>query len=162
DLLGPAAGPAARLGFGILTGDSGNLDATLQAWEPDQARRQALREAAQGGDIVIGPGRYYVNGIRVENEAAGLYSKQAGYPFEAATTLEALQKHEGGLLFYLDVWEQFVTALEQPGIRDVALNGVETCGRAKVMWAVRALLPKANQALDCSAAQGLPSLGTGR
>lgn len=163
DVLGTAAGPAASLGFGILTGDSADLDAKLDEWEPsDTERRDALRAAAKEGDVIIGPGRYYVHGILVENGRPMLYSEQRGYPFDDRTTLESLDDWQNGMLLYLDVWEQFVTAIEAPSIRDVALNGVDTCGRAKVMWAVRALLQERGQPLDCAAAGRLPSLGNGR
>jgi hypothetical protein len=164
DVFGTAGGPAQNAGFKILTAATADLEQTLAAWEPTNAgRRDELLAAVKEGDLVIGPGRYYVRGWLVENERAVLYSKQRGYPFDERTTLDSLESWQGAMLVYLDVWEQFVTSVEYPSIRDVALNGVDTCGRARVTWAVRALLQERGQAaLDCSAANELPSLGTGR
>jgi hypothetical protein len=42
-------------------------------------------------------------------------------------------------LVYLDAWEQYVNAIEDPGIREKALGGPDTAGRSKVVWRVRTL-----------------------
>src|SRR5215510_12593866 len=111
DLLGPAAGPAAAMGFDIVT-DGPQLDARLSAIEPDPARRAALKTAVQNGDAVIGAGRYYVSGILVENDRPVLYSEQRGYPFNDETKVEALRNRSGAFLAYLDVWERRATYLD--------------------------------------------------
>ncbi len=38
---------------------------------------------------------------------------------------------------YLDVWEREITALDDPQIREVALNGPDTATRTQVIWQVR-------------------------
>ena len=43
-------------------------------------------------------------------------------------------------LAYLDVWEDHVTALEDPEIHETALGRADTTTRAKVVWQVRATL----------------------
>src|SRR5664279_2205870 len=108
DLLGDAAGPSNHLGFAIT--------------------------AATSGDFGIGPGRYYVNGILVENEVGCSYLTQPDYPVPPSKLLKAAT---GSYLAYLDVWERHVTALDEPGIREVALGGPDTASRAEVVWQVK-------------------------
>lgn len=40
-------------------------------------------------------------------------------------------------LVYLDVWERTITALEDPSIREVALNGADTAVRSQIVWQVK-------------------------
>jgi hypothetical protein len=166
DLLGPHAGPADDLGFEIVTRDSvppAELDEKLESFEPDARRRRVLADAVGAGDAVIGPGRYYVGGVLVENPRALLYTEQVGYPFNGATTLASLERWDRGLLAYLDVWERHLTSVEDSDIRDAALGGVDTCTRARVVWQVKMLLqPPGAERFDGDAVAGLLPLGTGR
>jgi hypothetical protein len=92
-----------------------------------------------GGDLEIGAGRFYVDGIRVEHR-----------PDDGATTVPfaeqpfvpdaALPTDPGTYVVYLDVWERSVTAVQDPGIREVALGGADTTTRTQVVWQVK-LLP---------------------
>ena len=43
------------------------------------------------------------------------------------------------LLFYLDVWERYITYVEDDRIREAALGGADTCIRSKVVWQVKLL-----------------------
>jgi len=132
DLLGQGpylgAGPAAALGF--------------QPGASDTA-----------GDFMLGAGRYYVNGLLVENDTPCSFLTQPDYPVPASRLLAGVS---GSFLAYLDVWERHVTAREAPGIREVALGGPDTASRAEVVWQVK-LLPVAaatgkNVAVDFHAA----------
>jgi hypothetical protein len=58
------------------------------------------------------------------------YKQQLDYPREELRSAI-------NYLVYLDVWERHVTQLEDDHIREVALNGVDTTTRAKVMQQVR-------------------------
>ncbi len=119
DIIGPHGGPADNLGFEIIT----DLDSLP---EEEQKRLEALDD----GDFVIGKGRYYVDGVLCENES---YTKYTDQP-----DLHGLEPtEEGRYLVYLDVWERHITAIEDPGIREVALGGPDTATRAKVVWQVR-------------------------
>ncbi len=82
-------------------------------------------------DFHIGQGRYYVDGILCENEADIDYKQQREYPNPPNI--------EGGsfLLFYLDVWERHITALEDDYIREKALGGPDTATRTQVVWQVK-------------------------
>jgi len=116
DLIGPYAAPVMAAGFRL--GKDSNESLTISA------------------------GRYYVQGILVENEAACLYTEQPYNPLPKDDALtKALKDKQGNARYwvYLDVWEQHVTSLEDDDIREKALGGPDTCTRAKVTWQVRAL-----------------------
>lgn len=126
DLIGPEGGPLDNAGFAVIA---------------DAAGAKALGKQLLPGDFVIGAGRYYVDGLLCENPGPLLYSEQPGYPFDAATTMEALATLSG-FTIYLDVWERHISAVEDPRIAEVALGGPDTATRAQLTWQVRVLLPQ--------------------
>jgi hypothetical protein len=89
-------------------------------------------------DLTISAGRLIVDGVICENDALVKLTTQpdlqpaagalAGYPPPSAT---------GRYLAYLDAWERHVSALLDPAIRETALGGPDTAGRAKLVWQVR-------------------------
>lgn len=115
DLIGPHGGPASGTGFRVRPADG------------------------KPKDFVIGEGRYYVDGILVENHTAD-------YPVTGETLENAWQRSGHAkreplarpFLLYLDVWERHVTALQDTRIREVALGGPDTATRVEVKWDVRA------------------------
>jgi len=113
DLIGPCAAPFTGGGFELALGSS---------------------------DLMISRGRYYVDGILVENEADCSYASQPDYPLPPGDALAASIAKQGGNAFwvYLDVWERHITYIDDNRIRDVALGGPDTCTRAKVVWQVKA------------------------
>ncbi len=139
DILGPHAGPAdGDLGFAIST-------------------------PTTDGNFAITKGRYYVQGILVENEKEILYSKQTGYPFDDKTKIDALKGKK--FLVYLDVWERHMTYVEDDHIREAALGGPDTCSRAKVVWQVKVLLQsewKDTSSFGCDAVKTLLPLVPGK
>lgn len=147
DLIGPHGGPADALGFELMTNGTRDLAQRMQAMEPDEARRKWLLERLSKEDAVIGTGRYYVNGILVENRRPLLYTEQVGYPFSEDTRLEVLQGKE--LLVYLDVWERHITHVQEALVREVALNGADTCSRAQVVWQVKVLVRGNHRDFGC-------------
>jgi hypothetical protein len=167
DIFGAHAGPSGNLGFEIIgnvpVSQRPQLDAKLTAIVPDQARRAVVKSAIGNGDMLIGTGRYYVDGILVENDSAILYSEQPGYPFNDGTTLEALKTWNDGFLLYLDVWERHITYVQDDHIREAALGGPDTSSRAQVFWQLKVHRQPAGDALfDGSAVSALPQLGTGK
>src|SRR6266496_1237907 len=84
DVFGAHGGPAVGCGFEILTAQRlARLapDARAARWsavEPDSSRHTALAAALAAGDVVIGAGRYYVDGVLAENAQARLLTEQAG------------------------------------------------------------------------------------
>jgi hypothetical protein len=165
DIIGPHAGPLGALGFDILTGDTADADNRIdEAEQNDPERAKLLKDAIhEQNNAVIMPGRYYVDGILVENERPILYTEQPGYPFDPTTTIEALQHYDGTFLAYLDVWERHITNLEDDHIREVSLGGPDTCTRAKVVWQVKVLIPQGDvNEPSCDAVEELLGIGTGR
>ncbi|MFJ3306458.1 DUF6519 domain-containing protein [Streptomyces sp. NPDC086549] len=135
DLVGPYAGPAGNLGFEIS-------------------------EAGPGG-FAIGPGRYYVDGIRVDNPAKVTYAEQP-YAFIDAEGADKLPS--GSYLVYLKVWERHVTEVEDPSLHEPALglHQPDSASRAQVVWQVRALpLRTRANPLTRFAAEREPARGTG-
>jgi hypothetical protein len=118
DLIGPSGGPADDMGFRF------EVDTSV-------AGRPALK---------IGAGRYYVDGILVENETDCDYAHQPDFtPPASDVVLQWLAKPTTDVWLYLDVWERHVSWIENDAIRESALGGPDTCTRARVMWQVRAL-----------------------
>jgi Concanavalin A-like lectin/glucanases superfamily/Family of unknown function (DUF6519)/Kelch motif len=72
--------------------------------------------------LCVSPGRCYVNGWLCEN---AVHAPLAGGA--PATTATA----------YLDVWERYVSAYEEPAIGDIALGGLDTSGRMETVAEVR-------------------------
>jgi hypothetical protein len=83
-----------------------------------------------GPTLVLGAGRYYVDGTRVDNPGEVAFGEQPDLP---GAELPA----DGDLLLYLDVWERYLGWAEAPGIREVALGGPDTTGRTAAVWQVR-------------------------
>ena len=62
----------------------------------------------------------------------------------------ALPTEDGRYIFYLDVWDREVSALDDPSIREVALGGPDTAGRIGIVWQVR--WTRVADTADCNAA----------
>src|SRR4029077_6867387 len=111
DLIGPYAAPVENPGFVLTAGNN---------------------------SLLIGAGRYYVDGILVENDTECSYETQPAYPVPSSDPfLKLSQGNEFWL--YLDVWERHVTIIEDDGIREPALGGPDTCTRSKIVWQIKAL-----------------------
>ncbi|WP_405906111.1 MULTISPECIES: DUF6519 domain-containing protein [unclassified Streptomyces] len=112
DLVGPHAGPEGdHLGFGIK-------DLT-------------------DNDFTIGAGRYYVDGILVDNPADVAYTAQP-HAFIDARGADKLS--DPRYLLYLKVWERHITEVEAPSLHEPALglHHPDSASRAQVVWQVRA------------------------
>jgi parallel beta-helix repeat protein len=116
---------------------------------------------ASGGDLTIGPGRMYVDGLLAENfgdpegsqafdpvlaelhgENAIAYDKQPYHPDPAS--LPATGTH----MVYLEVWQRELTHLQQPDLVEVAI-GVDTTTRSQTLWQVR-LLENIDGSITCT------------
>jgi hypothetical protein len=124
DLFGRAAGPRDRCGFGVIDWNA------LTAAEKERLDKIGLKPAV--GDFLFGPGRYYVDGILVENEREVAYSAQPEFAPPKLTTGKSY-------LVYLDIYERHITYIEDDSIREVALGGPDTCTRVQTAWQVRTL-----------------------
>jgi Family of unknown function (DUF6519) len=130
DLFGEHAGPADDCGFRIVS--NAKMKPELSDKEMEMAKKIVAREKRDLGDdeLLVLPGRYYVGGLPVDAGQGMRISAEAG-----AAAKDGLRRT--AWLAYLDVWEEYVSADQDNHIRDVALGGVDTCGRARIMWQVR-------------------------
>ncbi len=127
DLIGPSGALAAIAGFELtLAEDSENVGDS----QPNHASDNTLPIP----DFQLSAGRYYVDGILCENYHSVLLNNQP-HP----TTFRLPVSKSGYYLAYLDVWERYVTGLDDSSIREVALGGLETTGRTQTIWQVKFL-----------------------
>lgn len=117
-----------------------------------QRERDFLNEAfgvPQRLPLAITAGHYYVDGLLCENERPWLVGKQ---PYLERANDQEVRELNGVFLLYLDIWERFVTSLEDPTLKEVALGGADTAGRTKLTWQVRIHpTPLQGQSDSCSA-----------
>lgn len=109
----------------------------------------AFKILAAGGNITIGRGRMYVDGLLAENHGGGAaafdpvlaelrgltalaYNQQPYFP--APPALPGGGTH----LAYLEVWQRELTYLQQPNLVESAV-GVDTTTRSQTVWQVRLL-----------------------
>jgi hypothetical protein len=128
DLIGEHGGTESAFAIGV--------DPKAMGLTP--AEEKELKLGAN--DFLIGQGRYYVGGIPCENESVITFSTQPDSPDSKLPGVRAATS----FLIYLDVWERHLNYLQEgragdPRIREVALGGVDTATRSRVMWQVRAL-----------------------
>jgi hypothetical protein len=115
DVIGPFAAPAGADGGFLLASDA-------------------------SGAFTISKGRFYVDGILVENDTDNCtYRSQPDYyPAANDPLLKTPESDvEQRFFVYLDVWERHITSIEDDSIREKALGGPDTCTRAKITWQVK-------------------------
>ncbi len=113
DLLGPYGAPARSAGFAISLPERGGLQ----------------------DDLRIAAGRYYVDGILVENDSDTLFRAQPYWP--NADLREAMHDADRCVI-YLDVWERHLSGAEAPSLRSFARRIVRRSrGTGKVWYVVR-------------------------
>lgn len=130
--------------FGVHTTPGITGVAVVSPQTPD-----AFKINASGGNISIGRGRMYVDGLLAENHGGGAvefdpvlaelrglttlaYNQQPYFP--APPALPGGGPH----LAYLEVWQRELTYLEQPNLVESAV-GVDTTTRLQTAWQVRLL-----------------------
>ncbi len=89
------------------------------------------------GSLLIGQGRFYVDGILCENDTQLSYSTQPYLP-DPPRLQDLLGNVQIGLV-YLDVFKRHVNYQDDASIREIALNGVDTTTRLQTVWQVKAL-----------------------
>jgi nitrous oxidase accessory protein NosD len=118
--------------------ETGLLDVIGHCGAPTDENGGGFRLILDGDDLAVTRGRMWVDGILCENllpeqqTALRLVDQVAGdFPGFA------LPDEPGRYLFYLDVWQRHLTALEDPEIRETALGGPDTATRTQTVWQVR-------------------------
>jgi hypothetical protein len=139
----------------------GTLDALGHAVVPNETP-EGFKIEAKDGELTIGPGRMYVDGLLAENHGTapkawkGHLAEDTGTgptPFYDQPYLKFNEtsarrlplnllnkpKLEGGkYLIYLDVWQRDVTHLQEPGLVEQAV-GVDSTGRVQTVWQAKLL-----------------------
>jgi hypothetical protein len=130
DMIGPHGGPEIDCGFRILAAGNFPMLGKDAPTEEQQAKLQEMLKSE--GDFLIGPGRYYVEGMPCTNSHHVTYSSQAG-----PDDLMLLKKNnKSSYLVFVDAWEMHRMDLQEESIREVALLGSDTATRAKLVWTI--------------------------
>jgi Family of unknown function (DUF6519) len=105
----------------------------------------AITVPETGNQILIGPGSYYIAGLRADNPSPVSYDSQlVSLPpgkDSAAALLGMLPGPPGEpvyLAVVLQVWQRLVTALDDSCLRDPALGQADTTVRLQTLWRVLA------------------------
>ena len=112
DLLGPYGAPARSAGFAISLPERGGLQ----------------------DDLRIAAGRYYVDGILVENDSDTLFRAQ---PYWLNADLREAMHDADRCVIYLDVWERHLSGAEAPSLLEPALGSLDTTTRTQTVWQVK-------------------------
>jgi hypothetical protein len=115
------------------------LDAIGPSGAPNYAPGFAITTDSSGKNLLIGKGRYYLDGILCENEADLAYAAQPDFLDPAALADLLRQAKTNVALVYLDVWRRHITMLEDPHIHEPALGEPDTTTRVKTIWQVKFL-----------------------
>ena len=98
----------------------------------------------QNNGIVVGAGRYYVDGLLCENPAATTYEQQPFLLNAAKSTALLEQLTAAGsaatIRVFLQAWQRLVTALDDPCLRESALGQADTTARMQTVYRVVAAL----------------------
>ncbi len=116
------------------------------AWVPRQTPDGFL-VTLSGGDLFIGRGRMYVDGLLAENHGIELdgfdpllseITGNADMPYGQQPYWPSPEELPTGgtFLAYLDVWQREVTHLEDPDLVEIAV-GVDATARWQTAWQVR-------------------------
>ncbi len=127
DVVGPTGTPKGAGGFSIIT-DPNTL--------PVQTRQQLTTLGIlplQAGNFLINRGRYYVEGTLCESEGVLSFTGQPDLPSTQPVG------SDGIYLAYLDVWQRHITPIDDPSIRENALQGADTATRSRTVWQVKLL-----------------------
>jgi Family of unknown function (DUF6519) len=137
---------------------TGLIDSVGQFGGP--AGDAGFQVSVSGSEILIGPGRYYVNGLLCANPASLSYDAQP-YLISPATAPDAGALLSGltegtAIQVWLQVWQRLQTVLDDPDLREPALGRADTAARLQTVWRVVAS-PVAAPAAPAGAAGAAPS-----
>jgi hypothetical protein len=112
----------------------------------------------QNNGILIGAGRYYVNGLLCENPAAATYEGQPFLLNATKSTALIAQLIAAGraatIRVSLQAWQRLVTALDDPCLREPALGQADTTARLQTVYRVVAALVAPSSAVTSSGSVG--------
>lgn len=159
DLLGAGAGERESAGFAIRLVEYSESEeqatqhlpritleenSTPENTGDAQEGRRRRDNDGEAFDLLIGYGRYYVDGVLYENEQDTFFSAQPDYPGAAFPAVS--EEHEHAVA-YLDTWPRHITAFEQPALLETALENLDTTTRVQNLWQVKILPVRHHPAL---------------
>lgn len=112
------------------------------------------------GQLTIGRGRIYVDGLLAENHGGGtpefdtVLAESRGsadtisFGSQPYVPLPAPLPKPGKFLIYLDVWQREVTFLDAPDLIEKAV-GVDTTARLQTVWQVKVLPDSLDGSVNC-------------
>jgi hypothetical protein len=115
-----------------------------------------------GTDLMIAPGRIYVEGLLCELESypAATYKTQPYYPapdlshFTApaspASSPPGAGIKDGSYVVYLQAWQREISYLDDPDIQEKALGEADTTTRLQTVWQVKLLKVQDNGTGKCN------------
>lgn len=119
---------------------TGLVDIIGRTGTPVHDPGMAITVANANDTILIGPGRYYVDGLQCESETTIDYRQQRylidPQPPIAALLAELQTERLAGLQVWLEAWQRLVTPIDDPCIKDVALGEADTTVRQQTVWRV--------------------------
>jgi hypothetical protein len=144
--LAPQGPGPAPYTFSVGTSMLGPIELSLSAGEVWLYLLEKHQPAGQLGTFAVAPGTFQLDGMVVTSRG-GTFPDQA-FPADAgfgwddsppSLPLGGLtqQPSFARMVAYLEVWERVVTAVEDPGIREVALGHLDTTVRTELMGQVK-------------------------
>lgn len=125
-LVGRYGGPNEGAGFLI----------ELQDYKQNALEETGNEPGCIEKSIAINKGCYYVDGILCENINNTKFNDQPYNKEQKEHGFNIKEIKSGDYLFYLKVWERYITYREDDSIREKALSGPDTAGRAEIVWQV--------------------------
>ncbi|MBI1259053.1 MAG: hypothetical protein GC204_16410 [Chloroflexi bacterium] len=115
------------------------VDAIGISGAPNYAPGFEIKADPTGMKLLIGQGRFYLDGFLCENEEEVAYEQQPDLIEPPALADLLTQAGTKTAIVYLDVWQRHITALDDPHILEPALGGPDTTTRVKTVWQVKIL-----------------------
>ncbi|HKM74536.1 MAG TPA: DUF6519 domain-containing protein [Stellaceae bacterium] len=95
---------------------------------------------SDNNSLLIGPGRYYVNGLLCEMLAQTDYTQQTfligPQPGVDVMLADLRAGRASAIQVWLEAWQRMVTPIDDPCIRDPALGEADTTVRVQTVWRV--------------------------
>ena len=119
---------------------TGLIDIIGRTGTPIHDLGMAISLTSSDDSILIGPGRYYVDGLLCESDTTLDYRKQPYLINPQPDITIMLRELQAGkvqaLQVWLEAWQRLVTPIDDPCIKDVALGEADTTVRRQTVWRV--------------------------